>query len=86
MNIALKVQILKYSNFFFIVSSPPVNDRETGANRWRWGETERPVAMYGFLFNMSRRHGYLSSTLPACRAVARPHIKLEICIKSFSAK
>ena len=31
-------------------------------------------------------HGYLSSTLLACRAVARPHIKLEICIKSFSVE
>ena len=30
--------------------------------------------------------GYLSSTLLACRAVARPHIKLEICIKSFSVE
>ena len=27
------------------------------------------------------RHGYLASTLPSCRAVARPHIELEICIK-----
>ena len=27
------------------------------------------------------RHGYLGSTSLACRAVARPHIKLEICIK-----
>ena len=25
------------------------------------------------------RRGYLGSTLLACRAVARPHIKLEIC-------
>ena len=27
------------------------------------------------------RRGYLGSTLLACRAVAPPHIKLEICIK-----
>ena len=27
------------------------------------------------------RRGYLGSTLLACRAVARPHIQLEICIK-----
>ena len=46
------------------------------------GEPESPVAMYGFLFNMSRRHGYLSSTLLACRAVAQPHPQLEICINS----
>ena len=32
------------------------------------------------------RRGYLGSTLLACRAVARPHIKLEICIKSFSVE
>ena len=29
------------------------------------------------------RCGYLGSTLLACRAVARPHIELKICIKSF---
>ena len=29
------------------------------------------------------RHGYLGSTLLVCTAVARPHIKLEICIKDF---
>ena len=29
------------------------------------------------------RCGYLGSTLLACRAGARPHIELEICIKSF---
>ena len=32
------------------------------------------------------RRGYLGSTLLACRAVAPPHIKLEICIKSFSVE
>ena len=30
---------------------------------------------------LGTRHGYLSSTLPACRAVAQPHIKLEIYFK-----
>ena len=32
------------------------------------------------------RRGYLGSTLLACRAMALPHIKLEICIKSFSVE
>ena len=32
------------------------------------------------------RRGYLGSTLLACRAVARPHIELEICIKSVSVE
>ena len=32
---------------------------------------------------LSPRRGYLGSTLLTCRVVARPHIELEICIKSF---
>ena len=32
------------------------------------------------------RRGYLGSTLLACRAVAWPHIELEICKKSFSVE
>ena len=31
-------------------------------------------------------HGYLGSTLLACRAMARPHIELGICKKSFSVE
>ena len=37
-------------------------------------------------FTADVRRGYLGSTLLACRAVALPHIKLEICIKSFSVE
>ena len=33
--------------------------------------------------NPYTRRGYLDSTLLACRAVARPHIELEICKKIF---
>ena len=36
--------------------------------------------------HIESRRGYLGSTLLACRAVVRPHIKLEICLKSFSVE
>ena len=39
-----------------------------------------------FAISPSVRRGYLCSTLLARRAVARPHIELEICKESFSVE
>ena len=38
----------------------------------------KPPIWFSFVCTNKCRRGYLGSTLLACRAVARPHIELEI--------
>ena len=52
---------------------------------WKHSQNDDMHIMSKLHMRQSRR-GYLGSTLLVCRAVALPHIKLEICIKLFSVE
>ena len=54
---------------------------------WRQGKIEAPLGKLMELGLHPRpRRCYLGSSLLMCRAMARPHIELEICITSFSVE